>query len=233
MHKQVQWRVRTRTPARPHTPRTPKTSTPSCSGPGVRELRVPQHGAMQRQHNAFGAGIPPSLIQSWNDTHNDKVFADSIFEIINCVHCRILDGLRWHVLTYWEAHNYIINPMPRNTDSVSTATQPSTFASQATLMTHLIFSCVSIGASRVFVGGFRGVAHRSLQQPYQGERWRVHRPNTLCMDVGRNKTAADARRLKPPRSGGEGSSTYHIPKPWHGDVVSSFFIFSIFCPPPP
>ena len=38
---------------RPHTPRTPKTTTPPCSGPGVRELRVPQHSARQRQPESF------------------------------------------------------------------------------------------------------------------------------------------------------------------------------------
>ena len=51
-------------------------------GPGVHDLRVcvlPQHSARQRRRNAFGAGISPSLIQSWNDANNDNVFADSIF----------------------------------------------------------------------------------------------------------------------------------------------------------
>ena len=52
------------------------------TGPGVHDLRVfvlPQHSARQRRRNAFGAGISPSLIQSWNDANNDNVFADSIF----------------------------------------------------------------------------------------------------------------------------------------------------------
>ena len=41
-----------------------------------------RHSARRRHHDAFGAAIPPSLIQCWNDTNNGKVFADSIFEII-------------------------------------------------------------------------------------------------------------------------------------------------------
>ena len=51
-------------------------------GPEVPDLRLfvlPQRSARQRLHDAFGAGIHPSLIQSWNDNTNDKVFADSIF----------------------------------------------------------------------------------------------------------------------------------------------------------
>ena len=145
-------------------------------GPGVHGLRVfvlPQRSARQRQHNAYCVGISPSLIQSWNDTHNDKVFAYSIFEIINCVHCRILDGLGWQVLTNWEANNCIIKPMPYNTDSVSNATQPSTISSPATVMINLFFSCVSIGASRALGGGFGGAAHRFLQQPA--------RPSSRCL----------------------------------------------------
>ena len=42
---------------------------------------LPRHSARQRHHDAFGAALPPSLIQCWNDTNNGKVFADSIFEI--------------------------------------------------------------------------------------------------------------------------------------------------------
>ena len=123
--------------------RQPRRPVP---GPGVRDLRVPQ-----RRHNAFGAGTSPILIQSWSEPQNDKLFADSVFETINCVHCRILDGLGWQVTTFWEAHKYIIKPRRRNTDSDNNATHPRIFSSPATLMINLFYGCKSIGASRVFL----------------------------------------------------------------------------------
>ena len=45
----------------------------------MRVFVLAQRSARQRLRDAFGAGIYPSLIQSWNDNNNDKVFADSIF----------------------------------------------------------------------------------------------------------------------------------------------------------
>ena len=50
------------------------------------------YSATQRHHDAFGAGLPPSLIQAWNDTNNDKVCADSIFETIHAESWTVRDG---------------------------------------------------------------------------------------------------------------------------------------------
>ena len=49
VHKRAHWRVCTRTPARLHTHLALKTPAPSCSGPGVHNLRVFYSSATQRK----------------------------------------------------------------------------------------------------------------------------------------------------------------------------------------